>query len=67
MEYYEQYYDTSMPVFQDIYEIFKNSDIYCRYSWDSSDEYITEYQRGLISFDEAIERRQKQAVTGLEE
>ena len=67
MEYYEQYYDTSMPVFQDIYEIFKNSDIYCRYSWDSSDEYITDYQHGLISFDEAIELRQKRAVTGLEE
>ncbi len=67
MEYYQPYYDTSMPAFQDIYEIFKNADVFYGYSWDLSDAYITDYQRELISFDEAIERRQKQAMTGLEE
>lgn len=65
--YYEDLYDTSMPAFLDLYEIFKNSAVYYRYSWDLSDEYITDYQRGLITFDEAIERRQKRAVTGLYE
>lgn len=67
LEYYEPYYDTSMPVFQEIYEIFKNADVFCGHSWDLSDEFVTEYQRGLITFDEAIKRRQKRAVTGLYE
>ncbi len=67
MEYYEQYYDTSILAFQDIYAIFKDADVFCGHSWDLSTEYITEYQRGLISFDEAIERRQRRAVTGLYE
>ncbi len=67
MEYYEQYYDTSVLAFQDLYEIFKNADVFYGHSWDLSDDYITEYQQGLIDLDGAIERRQKQAVTGLYE
>ncbi len=67
MEYYEPYYDISVPAFRDIYEIFKNSDVYCGHSWDTSTDYILEYQQGLISLDEAIERRQRSEVMGLEE
>ncbi|MDE7211772.1 MAG: hypothetical protein K2O03_10065, partial [Lachnospiraceae bacterium] len=67
MAYYEQYYDTTAPAFQDLYAIFKNSIVYHGYSWDLSDAYITEYQQGLISFDEAIERRQRSATMGLYE
>ena len=67
MEYYEQYYDTSVLAFQDLYKIFKNADVFYGHSWDLSDDYITEYQQGLIDLDGAIERRQKQAVTGLYE
>ena len=67
VEYYEELYDTSMPAFQDIYGIYKNSAVKYGYSWDLSMEYITDYQRGLITLDEAIERRQKIAVTGLYE
>lgn len=67
MEYYEPYYNTSLPAFQDIYDIHKNSDVMCGYSWDLYTDYITDYQRGLITFDEAIERRQRKAVTGLYE
>ena len=66
-EYYEPYYDTSIPAFKDIYEIFKEADVFYGHSWDLSDQYITEFQRGLITFDEAISRRQKQAITGLYE
>ncbi len=67
VEYYKAYYDTSLPAFQDMYEIFKNASVPQAYSWDTSNEYITEFQRGLISFDEAIARRQRSAVMGLEE
>lgn len=67
INYYEEIYDTSLLVFQDLYEIFKNSAVKYGYSWDTSLEYIVDYQRGLIGFDEAIARRQKKAVTGLYE
>lgn len=67
MEFYEPYYDTSAPAFQDLYGIFRDADVTLGYAWDLSTEYITDYQRGLISFDEAIDRRQKCAETGLYE
>ncbi len=67
MAYYEQYYDVSVPAFQDLYGIFRNADVYYGHSWDTSTDYIVEYQQGLISLDEAIERRQRHAVMGLEE
>lgn len=67
IEYYENLYDTSMPAFQDLYEIFRNSAMDCNFSWDLHDEYITDYQRGLITMDEAIELRQKRALAGLYE
>ena len=67
IEYYEPYYDVSVPAFQDIYGIFRDSVVKYGYSWERYSDYITDYQHGLISFDEAIERRQKQAVTGLYE
>ena len=67
IEYYEDMYDTSLPAFQDLYGIFRDSVIPAGYPQDSSDEYITEYQQGLITFDEAIRRRQRAAEMGLYE
>ncbi|MDE6874979.1 MAG: hypothetical protein K2P87_11040 [Lachnospiraceae bacterium] len=67
VEYYEELYDTSLPVFRDLYGIHRDAQVICGYSWDLSDSYVTDYQGGLISLDELVERRQKRAVTGLYE
>lgn len=64
---YEGEYDTSLPAFQDLYEIAKDTGIWFAYSLDNSDDYILEYQQGKITLDQAIERRQKRAEAGLYE
>lgn len=63
MSYYDGRFDTTLPGFQDLYNIFSDTAVLFSHSWDQGDEaYLLDYQRGLTTFDRAIKRRQERAV-----
>lgn len=68
MENYADQYDISLPAFQDLYHIYENLGVYYGHLMVETDSsHILEYQQGLISFDQAIERVQSIAEAELYE
>ena len=68
MENYAQQYDISLPAFQDLYHIYETLGVYYGHLMVETDSsHILEYQQGLISFDQAIERVQSIAEAELYE
>lgn len=61
----ESIYDTSLPVIRDMHEIYSQAVIELGYIWAPYTDYINEYQLGLISLDEALEKKQRQVEASL--
>lgn len=60
MELYRNHYDISLPVIQDMYEIYARTTIELGYIWAPYMNYISDYQLGLITLDQALEEKRKQ-------
>ncbi len=67
LEAHESIYDTSLPVIRDMHEIYSQAVIELGYIWAPYTDYINEYQLGLISLDEALEKKQRQVEASLME
>lgn len=67
LEAYSDIYDVSLPAVRDLQELYGKATIRFGYCWDGYTTYINEYQRGLITLEQALDRAQKRRETGLME
>lgn len=69
-ESYADIYDITQPAFSDLLEIFENLGAVSGYTLNTAAtdiDYITPYQEGKITIEQALEQRQKRAISWLEE